>query len=66
MSSRSIGGACDCSDLFDVGHVDGCDVAASCGSDGECAPVPAFDTGREGMVWLSRVKRREVMITCGT
>jgi hypothetical protein len=67
-SSRLICGACDCSDNG-VGHVEGCDVAASrcCASDGVCDPEPVVDAGLEGaledIVWLSRVKRRDVMIT---
>jgi hypothetical protein len=66
-SSRLICGACGCED--EVGHADGCEVAASsaCASDGVCVPVPEVEGGLEGaleeIVWLSRVSRREVMIT---
>lgn len=55
-----------------MAQVDGWDIAAfkGCDSEGVCVPVPAFEFGlvgaREDMVWLSRVKRREVMMTCGT
>lgn len=56
----------------DVGHDCGCEVAGS--SLGDEGPDGAFELGfegaldgaREGSVWLSRVRRREVMITCGT
>lgn len=41
-------------------------VGAVCVVEGLCVRVPAFETGREGMVWLSRVRRSDVMITCGT
>lgn len=71
-SSRFICGCCDCSDDDDVGHVDGCEVAASgeCASDGVCDPDPVIDAGLEGAleerVWLSRVRRKEVIMTWGT
>jgi hypothetical protein len=66
-SSRLICGACRCED--EVGHADGCEVAAwrVCASDGVCVPDPEVEGGFEGAleetVWLSRVSRREVMIT---
>lgn len=69
MSSRLTCGAWGWSDEEGVGHVDGCEVAASrCwASDGVCVPEPEVDAGLEGareeMVWLSRVSRREVMMT---
>ena len=44
----------------------GCDNDGCCESEGVCVPVPALETGREGMVWLSRVRRSEVMMTWGT
>lgn len=68
MSFRSIWGWDSCSAGFDDAHVEGWDVAASwvCASEGVCVPVPALDTGLDGMVWLSRVSRRDVMMTCGT
>ena len=57
ISLRSICGACSCGAGWEV-------AASRCwGSEGVWVPVPAFDTGLEGMVWLSRVKRRDVMIT---
>ena len=68
--SKFISGVCCCDD--EVGHVDGWEVAASraCVSVGVCVPEPAvdgaLDGAREEMVWLSRVRRREVMMTCGT
>lgn len=68
MSSRLIWGACGWSDE-EVGHVDGCEVAASrwWASDGVCVPEPEVDAGLEGaleeIVWLSRVRRREVIMT---
>jgi hypothetical protein len=55
-----------------VGHAEGCDDAASrlCASNGVGGPEPAVDAGLDGVleeiVWLSRVKRSEVMMTCGT
>jgi hypothetical protein len=67
-SSRLICGACDCPE-DGVGHVDGCDVAASlcCASEGVFDPEPVVEAGLEGVldeiVWLSRVKRRDVMMT---
>jgi hypothetical protein len=67
-SSRLICGARGCSG-DEVDHADGCDVAASrfCASDGVCDPESVVDAGLDGaledIVWLSRVKRREVMIT---
>lgn len=75
MSSTLISGAFDCSDAgpfsedCEVGHAEGCDVAASnpAPSDGVCVPDVGLETGlegaREGTVWLSRVKRRDVMMT---
>jgi len=71
-SSRFICGCCDSSNDEDVGHVDGCEVAASsdCASDGVCGPDPVVDAGLEGAleerVWLSRVRRKEVIMTWGT
>lgn len=51
-----------------MGHVEGWDVAAS--KEGDCRPDAVVDAGfdgaREDTVWLSRVRRREVMMTCGT
>jgi hypothetical protein len=55
-----------------VGQADGCEIAASrlWASDGVCVPEPEVDAGLEGaleeIVWLSRVSRRDVMMTCGT
>lgn len=69
MSSRLISGAGGAAGVEVVGQVEGCEVAASrdCGSVGVCEPVPAWEVGRVGereeSVWLSRVKRREVMMT---
>jgi hypothetical protein len=71
-SSRLTCRVCGCLSGREVGHAEGCDFAASrrCVSDGVCVPDPAVDAGLEGaldeIVWLSRVKRREVMITWGT
>ena len=56
-SLRSICGAWGCEPGWDVAE------SRCCGSEGVFVPVPAFDTGLEGIVWLSRVKRRDVMIT---
>jgi hypothetical protein len=66
-SSRLIWGAWGW-DEDEVGHADGCEVAASrFGSDGVCVPEPEVDAGLEGaleeIVWLSCVRRREVMMT---
>jgi hypothetical protein len=61
--------ACGCSEGNEVGHVEGCEVAASrgCASDGVTGSDPLVEAGLEGaleeIVWLSRVKRREVMMT---
>ena len=44
----------------------GCGEDDCCVSEGVCVPVPALETGREGKVWLSRVRRSEVMMTWGT
>lgn len=57
-----------CWGLGRCSQVEGCEVAASWGwlVEGVWVPVPAFDTGLEDTVWLSRVKRRDVMMTCGT
>lgn len=63
-SARLISGVV-CGDEADVGHVEGCEVAASRWF-GVWAPEPGLDGAREEMVVLSRVSRKEVMITCGT
>lgn len=57
-----------CWDLGRFSQVEGWEVAASWAwvFEGVWVPVPAFDTGLEDTVWLSRVKRSDVMITCGT
>ena len=59
-----------------VVHADGCEVSAFCAVDsaGVCVPEAVVEVGfeagrdgfRDGIVWLSCVKRKEVMITCGT
>ena len=61
-----------CSDGSDGGHAELPDAAASTWDDldGVCVPDAGFDAVLEGVreeiVWLSRVKRRDVMITWGT
>jgi hypothetical protein len=49
-SSRLTCSVCGFSDVDDLGHVEGCDVAASrcCGSDGVSVPEPAEDAGLDG------------------
>lgn len=46
-------------------HV-GAAASVDCPSKGVCVPVPGLETGLDGTVWLSRVRRRDVIITCGT
>ena len=54
---------------LDVGQEDGCEVSAEW-SVGVCWPDGGLDGARdgvlEGRVWLSRVRRSEVMMICGT
>lgn len=47
-----------------MAHDEGCDFAAS--GFGDVVPEAGFEGAREGMVWLSGVRRSDVMITCGT
>ena len=67
MSSESLRGVL-CWGLGRCSQVEECEVAASWGwvFEGVCVPVPAFDTGLEDTVWLSRVKRSDVIMTWGT
>jgi hypothetical protein len=66
ISEGSIEGGSRVDDV--VGHVEGCEVSGlrSGDSEGVWGLEVVRDGVRDGSVWLSLVRRSEVMMTCGT